>query len=200
MSKSQTFFSSGAGVLPTHKNKESWRKIRQVFSLLSAPSPQGCNLALPHAIKQWVGISSDYTHAVLWAELKAELKAGAQLTPQIPTHPCSTVAEVWLLCWGQVTCCWQGHRGESCKESCTFSVWGGGWYRQALETSMGHSVLLGRCYSACDLVSSPLRFLGDIFITYQALHVKPVASGSWVSPDVTDLKGEWERKLRELDK
>lgn len=65
---------------------------------------------------------------------------------------------------------------------------------------MGHSVLLGRCYSACDLVSSPLRFLGDIFITYQALHVKPVASGSWVSPDVTDLKGEWERKLRELDK
>lgn len=91
-------------------------------------------------------------------------------------------------------------RGEGCRENCTFSVRGGGWYRQALETSMGHSVPLGRYCSACDLVPSPLSFLGDIPITYQALDVKPVASGSLVNPDVTDLKGEGKRKLRELDK
>lgn len=32
------------------------------------------------------------------------------------------------------------------------------------------------------------------------LDVKLVASGSLVKPDVTHLKGEGERKLRELDK
>ncbi|KAJ7405973.1 adhesion G protein-coupled receptor D2 [Willisornis vidua] len=35
---------------------------------------------------------------------------------------------------------------------------------------------------------SPLSFPGDVSLTYQALDVKPVASGSLVNPDVTDLK------------
>lgn len=53
---------------------------------------------------------------------------------------------------------------------------------------------------ACEPVPSPLSFLGHMSLTYQTLDVKPVASGSLVNADVTDLKGKGERKSGELDK
>lgn len=103
-------------------------------------------------------------------------------------------------CAEEVTCCWQGHGAVGaagravhflCEEVVgtgrllrlpwvTLSPWGG----IALPVTL------------CPLPSASWGCIHHL----PALDGKPVASGSLGNPDVTDLKGEGERKLRGIDK